>query len=56
MTDSDYERAADDLIKQIRLMQKLMESDRVDIERTKAESEALKVETRSILVKLGASI
>ena len=56
MTDSEYEKAVDEVLAEIRRLHDQMASDRLDIDRLKAETSQLKSETRSILASMGVSL
>ncbi len=55
-TDAEYETALQQMKGELERLNRLMEQDRKDIDRLKAESDLLKIETRAILATLGVSV
>ena len=50
--DADYEAAIEQYLAEMRRLNEQMNNDRSDIERLKAETETLKIQTRALLATL----
>jgi hypothetical protein len=55
-TAGDYEAALDQLLAEMRLINEQMQKDRVDIDRLKAETHALKVESATLEADMRAML